>query len=230
MRSKLLVAFLAIASAVEAQPYMGMTEKGASASYRYTLDGKDVGAYPRLDVDAVETTDGRLEVGYLFNLYDKKGKVHKGAKMMGLGEGLLYAVTYENGAYYLTQDLIFAQADDRMGYLLKMPAALEVGQEIEGGTFSSTAKVPVVGTLRTEITLSGMRVVEQREATLKSGQTLRCYVVEGNIDGEASRTRQSGRIIFHFAPGIGIVREEVVDYLGTKKPYAAELTEFRQPE
>ncbi len=75
-----------------------------------------------------------------------------------------------------------------------------------------------------------MRVVEQREVTLKSGQTLRCYVVEGNVDGEASKTRQSGRIIFHFAPGIGIVREEVVEYLDLKKPYAAELAEFRQPE
>lgn len=230
MRFALLIAATAIVSAVQVQPHVGMTEKGSSASYRYTLDGKDVGAYPRLEVDAAVTTDEGLEVSYLFNLYDKKGKIHKGAKMMGFGEGLLYAVKYTDGAYYLTQDLIFAQADDRMGYLLKMPAALEVGQEIEGGTFSSSAKVPIVGTLRTEITLSGMRVVEQREVTLKSGQTLRCYVVEGNVDGEASKTRQNGRIIFHFAPGIGIVREEIVEYLDQKKSYAAELTEFRRPE
>lgn len=219
-----------LAAAADAQPYMGMTSKGASASYAYTLGGRDVGAYPRMTVDAAEAADGGMTVSYLFNLYDKKGRIHKSAKTMGLGEGLLYTVRYDEGAYYLTQDLIFAQADDRMGYFMKVPATLAVGQRIEGGTFSSTATVPMIGKLRTEITLSEMEVAEETEVTLDSGQTVHCYVIRGNVSGEASRTEQGGRIVFHFAPGIGIVREEVSAYLDLKQPYAARLTEYRIPE
>lgn len=222
-----LVLFWTLGNNAFAQ-YYGLTSKEISLKYGFELGGKDVEAYMTISVDNITNQDNLMVVDCLYNMLDKKGKIHSSAKMMGMGDGLIVPVKYDNGSYHLTEDFIFCQADNRMGYLMIVPAEMKVGQEIEGGRFQSSAKLPIGGTMKCDITFSNLIVKEQSKFKINDGKEIDCYLIEGRVTGKAYRSNQDGVIRLWFAKDIGIVKEEVETYLDTKKNYSASLIEINK--
>lgn len=215
--------FCQIASA----QYFGLTSKDTVLKYAFELGGKDVGAFMTKEVyNVTQSGDNEMVVEYLYKLLNKKGKTHVSAKMMGMGEGLILPVKYDDGSYYLTMDFIFCQTDNRMGYLMIVPAEMSVGQTLEGGRFQSTAQLPLGGTVKNDITFSDLTVKDKVNLTLRDGSEIECYLIEGKAIGNAYKSKQDSIIRLWFAKGIGIVKEEVEKYINTKKAYTATLVEI----
>ncbi len=233
MKIKVLTLFLAflmsgIWNMVSAQ-YYGLTSKDVILKYGFELAGKNVDAYMTITVDGIShQNDNSMVVDCLYNMLDKKGKVHASAKMMGMGDGLIIPVKYDDGSYPLTEDFIFCQTENRMGYLMIVPAEMTVGQELEGGRFQSSVKMPLGGTVKSDITFSNLVVKEETKLTIKDGSEIDCFLIEGKVTGKAYRSNQDSVIRLWFAKDLGIVKEEVPAYLDTKKSYAATLIEINK--
>ncbi len=208
------VLFLQSAAAQDVTPY-ALTKEGATIQYSYSLCGKLMG-YNVVSVKGVSETDGKPRIQYLSQYLNKKGK-----PIAMYGDGFIYFITIEDGGYYFTQDLGMGfGGEDRNGYMLKMPAALKVGDTIEGGTLMYVFKF-MGQSIDNELTCHDFKVVEEVDLTTPAG-TFHCLKITGTITGSYQNMKVDDHQIWYLAPGIGIVRQEMY-YMGAKKPYVAEL-------
>lgn len=214
----LLLSYSVSLQAQNVQCY-ALTKQGANVQYSYTYGNKLMG-YLVLSVQENGIENEKTIVKTLWTFLNKKGKPSKSASIAGYGEGMLSVNTIENGAYYMTQDLgLAAGGEDRHGYILKMPASLNVGDSIEGGKLIFENKFMGM-TFKNELTYSGFNVVDEVDITTPAGK-FHCFKVTGNVKGQYNRTDIDDNQIWYIADGIGIVREEI-HYFGVKKPIILE--------
>ena len=208
-----LFAFCMVSFAQTAECF-AMTQKGLTVQYSYLYGKKQklMGYYVNQVTD-VKTDGNKTEVTVLFKMLNKKGKPSKTAKLVGIGDGMLYKVNIEDGSYYMTMDLTFALGgQNRHGYILKIPATLKVGDEIEGGTLSYETKN--IATYKTKLVYSDFKVVEEVDLETAAGK-FHCFKVAGNVSGQYTEQEVNSDQVLYFAPGMGIIRQEV-DYFGNK--------------
>lgn len=210
---------LALAASAQEMPYYGLTDTGKELKYTAFLNGKDVGGYITVRVyEEPVLQDSTLTVDYLLNMLDKKGKVHKSAKMMGFGDGLIYTTKYTPEGHLLASDYLFATSGtDRMGYIMKIPREIKVGDTLEGGTSVSKVKIPMFGTVQNTTTLSDLKVVGEKDFTLGDGTNIKCFEIKGHANGEVSREKLDTDMTFLLSPDYGIVMEEADNYLNMGK-------------
>lgn len=199
--------------------------KGSRVRYAVIYANKLRGHVERTVTD-VSDDGGKHKVTHLYTMLNKKGKPSKSAALMGAGDGMQTSVTVEDGAYYLTLDLMYGSMgnDNRSGYLLKMPKTLKVGDELEGGTLKASMKF-MGSTINNEVTFKNFKVTEETTLQTKAGD-IKCLKITGRITGRVSRQNVDEEQTLYVAPGIGIVRQEAMNYMGSKTPYLSEVTEF----
>lgn len=208
----------AVSFAQDTQGY-ALTKKGASIQYSYKY-GKKLMGYIVTTVQDNKLENGKNTVTTLWTMLNKKEKPSKTAKFAGFGDGLLSSMTLENGAYHMTMDLGLATGgENRHGYILKMPATLKVGDNIEGSTLNYENKFMGM-TLKNELTYNNFKVVEEADLTTPAG-TFHCLKVTGNVKGKFQRADIDDDQVWYIAPGMGIIRQEIY-YMGKKKPIILE--------
>ena len=219
--STLVLAIITYAAclAQDTQCY-ALTKQGACLRYSYTY-GKKLMAYYDITVQENKTENGKTVVSTLWKLLNKKGKPSKSAAIGGFGDGLLTSITIENNSYYMTNDLGLAGGgENRHGYILKIPATLNVGDTIEGSTLNSETKF-MGATMKNELTYNNFKVVEETDLTTAAG-TFHCFKVTGNVKGKFSKMDIDDNQVMYIAPGMGIIRQEI-NYLGDKRPIVIEV-------
>ena len=208
----------AVSFAQDTQGY-ALTKKGASIQYSYKY-GKKLMGYIVTTVQDNKLENGKNTVTTLWTMLNKKEKPSKTAKFAGFGDGLLSSMTLENGTYYMTMDLGLASGgENRHGYILKMPATLKVGDNIEGSTLNYENKFMGM-TFKNELTYSGFKVVEEVDLETPAGK-FRCLKVTGNVKGKFQRMDIDDNEVMYIAPGMGIIRQEI-NYMGGNKPIVLE--------
>lgn len=219
----LAAAFLCMPSFAQEENGYVQSKKDSRARYGIYYSDKLRG-YVERNVTDVKEEGNKLEVTHLYTVLNKKGKPSKMAALGGFGDGLQTAITVEDGAYYLTFDCMMGTTgEDRSGYLLKLPKTLKVGDEVEGGTLKSTTKF-LGSTAKNEITFKDFKVTEETDLNTPAG-TFHCLKLTGTVTGRYVRDNVNEIQTLYLAPGIGIVRQESLNYMGSKVSFVLELTE-----
>lgn len=201
-----------------------MTQPGTSVRYAAHYKGK-LRQYVEKTLVDVKSEAGNTEVTFLWKALNKKGKPSKSASLMGWGDGIQTTVSIKEGAYYLTFDLCMGTTmKDRSGYLLKIPQNLQVGDVLEGGTLKSTFKF-MGTTMHNEITFKDFKVVEEVDLNTEAG-TIHCMKIEGNVVGKFQDEDVNEKQTIYLAKGIGIVRQEALNYLSSNVSYIVEVSQI----
>lgn len=199
------------------------TKKGSRVRYAIYYADKLRGHVERTVTNVTEDGD-KQEVKHLYTVLNKKGKPSKAANMMGYGDGLLTTINLENGAYYLTFDCMMgAGGEDRSGFLLKIPGILKIGDELECGTLRSTSKI-LGSKIKNEVTFKNFKVTEETILNTPAGN-IKCLKITGNVSGRFASDNINETQSIYLAPGIGIVRQEALNYMGGKASLIVEVRE-----
>lgn len=185
-----------------------ISKLGAKTEYAVTLGEKkrpNIGySYLCKENTKVEVKeDGRTEVITKTLILNKK---RKPSKLVGNKDGVFISLVMNaDGSYEMGQHM-FGQASashNSTGFMLKIPAEMKVGDEIEGGVTTTSQKMMGITYKQVE-TYSGFKVVKEEDITTPAG-TFHCFLVTGSSLRETKGGDVKCEHEFWFAKGIGLV-------------------------
>lgn len=198
----------AFCMAQDVQPFM-QTRKGAVSEYSVTVGEKrkpNMGyAYQVSEVTDVQQLDGgKTRVVTKCTILNKKKKP---AKLVGVKGGSYIAFDIEADGSYTVGSLLFGQINESAqseGFLLKIPATMQVGDKLECGAVTQSFK-QMGQRISSKCTYSDFSVVSEEDLTTNAG-TFHCYVIKGNSSTEVRNQTMNATDTYWFCKGVGIVR------------------------
>lgn len=184
-------------------------------------------SYIQTRVVSTKATEKGKIVTTEHKILNKKKKISKLIKAMGMGEGILMPTTIdEKGGYYLTHDFLlgYGKNMERKGYIFYVPSQLSVGDTLQSG--KQILSYQLMGRKnKILVTYSDMKVVSEENLSTAAGE-FPCVKIEGKVnidDLKDDRNSEQGTVTYWMAKGIGVVK-----YLNDfDSSYTFELESFK---